>query len=173
QALLSAAARTARPAPGAAVRLALRREGRASAVAGVDVGRPGQLLDGGRIDRAAIRLSIRRWPGSELRRRGLVGAQPQTVEVVQERKLVLGPAALPVVILDAEQDAAAEASGKAPDVDRVGEVAEVEAAGRGRREAGRQAAGHALGGSGASSASRWSPSRSAASSARADAIRRL
>ena len=50
-------------------------------------------------------------------------------------RLVLGAAALAVVVLDPQDHPAAEAPREAPDVDRVGEMAEVEAAGRRRREA--------------------------------------
>ena len=64
-----------------------------------------------------------------------VGPEPQPVEVLEQRGVVLRPAALAIVVLDAEQHASAGAPGDAPHPDGVGDVAQVEEAGRSGREA--------------------------------------
>ena len=56
-------------------------------------------------------------------------------EIFEDRALVFRPRALPIVILDAQQHLAVAIARGAPDVQGVDDVAEVQIAGRRRREA--------------------------------------
>ena len=56
------------------------------------------------------------------------------VEVVEERRLVFGPAALSIVILDAQQHPSAARASRAPNVDGIHHVAQVQVARRSGRK---------------------------------------
>lgn len=76
-----------------------------------------------------------------------VGDEAKPVEIFQQRRLVLRPTPRSVVVLDAQDHPPAERPRHCPDPNRVGHVAEMEEAGRRRREAGppgrrRQKDGH-------------------------------
>ena len=58
----------------------------------------------------------------------LVGREAQPLQVVEHRRLELGPRPLPVVVLDPQHDPPARRPGDAPRVQRVDEVPEVEVA---------------------------------------------
>ncbi len=68
-----------------------------------------------------------------------VRIQPEPVEVVADRLVELGPRALPVGVVDAQHEPAAVLPGEQEVVKRGADVADVQPAGRGRREAGRDA----------------------------------
>src|SRR5581483_2765010 len=68
--------------------------------------------------------------------RDVIGGKSQPLEVGKDRLLVATSAALTIVILDAQQHAAAACARDAPDVNCVDDVAEVEEAGGGRGEPG-------------------------------------
>ena len=104
-------------------------------VAGVDaMPRRDEPRDRRLVDGTVVTLPIGRRPAAELVARPDVGHEAEPVEILEQRLLVLRPAALPVVILDPEQHRRAPCPRRLPDVERVGDVAEVEVAGGGRRE---------------------------------------
>src|SRR6185503_1447236 len=80
---------------------------------------------GGRIDLAALALS--RLAASRSKRAGgeYIRREAQPVEVVQDRGLVLQPAALAIVVLDPQQHLGAVFASQRPHVMRVDHVAEV------------------------------------------------
>src|SRR5262245_2998066 len=63
--------------------------------------------------------------------RGGIGIETQPVEIVEDRVLELGPASLAIVIFDPQQHAAAKRSRHPPHVERIHDVTEMQAAGRG------------------------------------------
>lgn len=63
---------------------------------------------------------------------GVVEAEPG--EVFENGGIEFGPAALAIVVLDAEQDLAVAIVGGLPDVEGVDDVSQMKKAGRGRRE---------------------------------------
>ena len=65
----------------------------------------------------------------------LVGVKAEPVEILEQRLLVLASRSLPIVILDAQHDGPVERARKTPHEDRVHHVAEMQIAGRRRREA--------------------------------------
>jgi leucyl/phenylalanyl-tRNA---protein transferase len=82
-------------------------------------------------------LLVNQW-GLALPEQGLapeVGLEPEPVEILQKRGLVLRAAAEAIVVLDAQEHVTIERTGDAPDVDRVDDMPEVEIARRRRREA--------------------------------------
>ena len=58
--------------------------------------------------------------------------EPQPLEILQDRDVVLGPGAFAVVILDPKEDSASGGRRETPDPDRVGDVAEMEVPSRRR-----------------------------------------
>ena len=78
--------------------------------------------------------------GVGLADRAHVRHEPEPVEVLQDGRVEYGPATLAIVILDAQEHAAADRPGDAPRPDRVGDVTQVEVAGRGRGEPGQRPA---------------------------------
>jgi hypothetical protein len=80
----------------------------------------------GFVDVGALALTDRRF----------VGDEPEPVEILEYGALELGPAALRVVILDPQQDAAAPRARNAPDLSRAENVSEMEIPGRCGCEAG-------------------------------------
>src|SRR5262249_45242450 len=62
--------------------------------------------------------------------------EPEPLEILEDRALVLRAAPLPVVILDAQEHTAAARACDAPHVEGVDDVSQVEKAGRRRREPG-------------------------------------
>ena len=77
-----------------------------------------------------MRVDIRLADGPVIR------LEPEPVEVLDQRPIERRPAALAIVILDPEQDSGASSAGDAPGPDRVGDVTQMQVAGRGRRESG-------------------------------------
>ena len=65
-----------------------------------------------------------------------VGREPQPRQILEQRGLIFRAAALPIVILDAQQHLAVAGPGGVPHVDGVDDMAEVKEPGRRRREAG-------------------------------------
>jgi len=66
--------------------------------------------------------------------RRLVGREPEPPQILEQSRLEFGPAPLPIVVLDAEQNAAVPRPGFPPDVDGVDDVSKVKVAGGGRRK---------------------------------------
>ena len=89
-----------------------------------------------------IRLSLwmRVWRAVSRRAKAVrtadVRHEAEPVEVVEQRVLVVSAASRAIVVLDPQQDVAAERPRDAPHMDRVDDVAEVQIPGRCRREAG-------------------------------------
>src|SRR5690606_32324104 len=88
-----------------------------------------QTVERGAIVRVALALPDRR----------RVGLEAEPLEVLEECTLESGATADPVVVFEPQQHPAAEGARQPPDPDRIGGMAEVEAPGRRRREAGRPA----------------------------------
>src|SRR5262245_4453488 len=76
------------------------------------------------VDRASIALPDER----------LVGLEAEPFQILENRALVLRTAALPIVILDAQEDAASARLGDFPHVDGVDDVAQMKEAGGRRRK---------------------------------------
>ena len=72
-----------------------------------------------------------------LTEQGFIGEEPEPVEILDYGRFERRPAAMPIVILNAQQHAACRIAGARhpPDVNRVDDVAEVQVAGRRRRKA--------------------------------------
>ena len=117
QAASATAARAPRPGHGA-VRRRPRRERRPRAVAAVhEPVRP----------QPRERRRVRPRPlGSRLASGPRSAPEPEPGEVLEHRRVELRPAALPVVVLDPQQDPAADLAGHAPHPDRVGDVTQVQ-----------------------------------------------
>jgi hypothetical protein len=64
----------------------------------------------------------------------LVGLEAEPFEILENRPLVLGPASLPIVILDPKQDLPAACLRNSPDLNGVDDVADMEETGRRWRE---------------------------------------
>ena len=86
------------------------------------------------IDRLAIALPAAARARAERVGGRLVWNQSEPVEVIEDGALELGAAPIAIVIFDAEQHAATQRPRQAPHEDRVGDVSQVQVAGRGRRE---------------------------------------
>ncbi len=93
-------------------------------------------VDGGTIQRVAIRLPARATARSKRSRRKEVWTKIEPVEVVQNPGFVLGTASRAIVILDAQQDPTVARACLAPDELGVHDVTEVQPAGGRWREAG-------------------------------------
>ena len=104
--------------------LARRGDFAARAFACVHETSTAEVLERRLIDRAALALTDR----------SVVGGKAEPVQILDDGPLVLRPAALPIVVLDAQQHAAACPAGDAPHVDGVDDVPEVEEPGRRGRE---------------------------------------
>ena len=64
------------------------------------------------------------------------GLEAQPLQVLQDGSLVLGPAALAVVVLNAKQHLAAKQAGDPPDIQHVGGMAKMQVPGGARRKPG-------------------------------------
>ena len=117
----------------------------AGAVAGEDARLSGEARDRGSIDLATVALPPGRAAGTQLVQRSLIGLEAQPGEVVEESGLILGTASTAVMVLEPEQHPTAQHPGHAPDVDGVGHMAQVQVAGRARREPGERGGWQASG----------------------------
>jgi hypothetical protein len=81
------------------------------------------------IQSAAIALTTRQRAGRQLARSPRVRLQSEPLEIFQNRLLVLGAAAAAIVIFQSKQYRTAECTSGTPDVNRVGDVTQVEVAG--------------------------------------------
>ena len=126
QPAIPAVARTAGSVPQASVLVRPRLERRARAVAAIDEDLGAEPLDGRQVRRVVVRLAIG----------AVVGDEPQPIQVLEQRDLVLRAAARPVVVLDAQEDPPVGRARDAPGPDRVRHVTEVQESGRCRCEAG-------------------------------------
>jgi hypothetical protein len=84
----------------------------------VDLMRGAKPIERGGVDAVAIALAYHRVAP-------LVRHEAEPVEVVEERRFELRPAADPIVILDAQQHASTPSASQPPHVDRVHDVTEV------------------------------------------------
>jgi len=100
------------------------------AIAGVHATGSSQDVERGFVQSATIALAPVAASASERRDRRIVRHKPQPLEILEQGLLVLAPAALAVVILDAQQHGASGRLSHAPDVDGVYDVAEMEPSGR-------------------------------------------
>ena len=106
------------------------------AIAAVDETLRVKGVDGGTIQRVAIRLPARATARSKRSRRKEVWTKIEPVEVVQNPGFVAGTASRAIVILDAQQDPTVARACLAPDELGVHDVTEVQPAGGRWREAG-------------------------------------
>ena len=86
------------------------------------------------IDRLAIALPALAWAGTVAVGGVEIGHETQPVQIVEDRGLVPGSTSFQIVILDAQQHAAAKLAGRVPDVACVQHVTQMQPAGRRRRE---------------------------------------
>jgi hypothetical protein len=126
-----AAAGAAGTRPGPAVLRGPAIEGRATAIAAVNEAYPDQPGQRSLVRGPCVRAAL---PD-----RAAVRGESEPGEIVEDRRVVRRPAALPIVVLDPEQDRRPARRGGAPGPDRVGDVAEMEVAGRRRGEPGQPA----------------------------------
>jgi hypothetical protein len=123
-----ARARATGAAPLVAVRPGPRRRREPGAGAFVDeVARP-KLGQGALVRRRRVRVRLANRP--------LVGREAEPCQVLDDRGIEGRPAPLPVVILDPKQDRCSGEPCRAPDPQRVGDVAEMQEPGRSRGESG-------------------------------------
>ena len=106
------------------------------AIAAVDETPRVKGVDGGTIQRVAIRLPARATARSKRSRRKDVWTKIEPVEVVQDSAFVLRTASRAIVILDPKQDPTVACARLAPHELSVQDVTEVQPAGGRRREAG-------------------------------------
>ena len=85
----------------------------------------GQVIAVGRV---AVTLPVRGCARPEIRGTTDVRLETEPFEVLEERRLVIRPAATTVVILEPEEHAAVECAGDPPDADGVGDVPQVQIA---------------------------------------------
>ncbi len=129
------------PAPAAVAELRLidrRSVGNLApgAIAGVDETLRVKGIDGGTIQRVAIRLAAHAAARSKRSRRKDVRTKIEPVEVVQDSGFVLGTASRAIVILEAKQDPTVARTCRAPYELGVHDVTEMQPAGGRWREAG-------------------------------------
>ena len=105
------------------------------AIAAVDETLRVKGVDGGTIQRVAIRLPARATARSKRSRRKEVRTKIEPVEVVQDSGFVLGTASRAIVILDAQQDPTVARTCRAPYELGVHDVTEMQPAGGRWREA--------------------------------------
>jgi hypothetical protein len=87
-----------------------------------------------RVERLLIRIG--RVALAQHGRTSGIGDESEPVQILEQRRFELRPAADPVVILDPQQHLRSAAAGEAPDVDRVHDVTQVHVACWGRRKSG-------------------------------------
>ena len=94
-----------------------------------------ELGDRPRVGGAIVRLAVRRRPTRPERvDRRFVRHETEGLEVSEEGRLVLGPAPLPIVILDPQDHLPARCPRNLPDHERVRDVPEMEISRRGGGE---------------------------------------
>src|SRR5262249_48690212 len=106
---------------------------RTGAVASVHKSMPSQTVERAFVDFAPLALPYQ-W---------LIGDEPDPRQIVEDFDIVFAPAAMPIVVLDPQQDPPAARPCLTPHVDRIDDVTEVEEAGWCRREPGYHVAHYA------------------------------
>ena len=97
------------------------------------------------VNGRAVALAVGRRTAPELAGAADVRLESEPLQVLQRGGFVLGPASAPIVVLHPQQHATAERPGDAPDVDRVGDVTQVQVSGGAGRETGERSRGKARG----------------------------
>ncbi len=108
----------------------------AGAIAGVDREAPGEPLQRRLVPMPVVTLPVGRLPRAELVRPALIGLESQPFQVFQDRRLVLGATAAAVMIFQTEEDPPPAGPRDTPDVNRVGNVSQVQVTGWAGSEAG-------------------------------------
>ena len=86
------------------------------------------------VDVIAIALAAVAAAGPKRARRKDIRNEPEPVEVFEDRRFVLGPAALAVMVFDAKKNPGSGSAGEIPDVVRIQDVSEVQVSRRRGRE---------------------------------------